>query len=79
MVNLIKPNQTKIITKEGECQVSITLDLNINLNSDGLVLGVSSAEAKAKKKQQEEDDEVNWAIPDFGGGSKINFGKDTKE
>lgn len=75
MVNLIKPYQTKIITKNGECQISITLDLNINLNSDGLVLGVSAADAKVKKKQQEEDDTVNWAIPDFGSGDKIKFGK----
>ncbi len=77
MVNLIKPYQTKIVTKNGECQVSITLDLNINLNSDGLVLGVSAKDAKAKKKQQEEDDTVNWdaAIPDFSSGGKIDFGK----
>jgi len=75
MVNLIKPYQTKIITKNGECQVSITLDLNINLNSDGLVLGISASDDRAKKKQQEEDDAVNWAIPDFGGEDKIKFGK----
>ncbi len=74
MVQLIKKQEVKILTKQGECNVSITLDLNINLNSDGLSVNVG--EMKAKQKQ--EDDEVNWAIPDFS-NEQIKFGKKGQE
>ena len=73
MVQLIKKPEVRILTKQGECNVSITLDLNINLNSDGLSVNVSNSEVTAKQKQ--EDDEVKWAIPDFS-NEQIKFGKE---
>jgi len=36
MPQLIKPGTVKIMTKEGEVQVSIILELNINLNTDSV-------------------------------------------
>lgn len=69
MPALIKPGSVKIITKEGEVQVSITLELNINLNADGVKVGTQAVERK------EEPEKNDWAIPDFNASPKLNFGK----
>ena len=37
MPALIRPGSVKVVTKDGEVQVSITLELNINLNSEGIL------------------------------------------
>ena len=68
MAQLIKAQDVKIITKDGECQVSISLELNINLNNN--LVEISGQNIKNEKK-----DDVNWMIPDFTTSPKINFGK----
>ena len=76
MVQRIKHNQVKVVTKDGECEININLEISINLNADGLVIG---SEAKVKKVEQEDED-VKWAIPDFGAikTEKVDFGKQIK-
>jgi hypothetical protein len=71
MPQLIKPGTVKIMTQDGEVQVSITLELNINLNSAGLQVTAAAQEIKPK---EEEKKFTEWAIPDFG-STKIDFGK----
>lgn len=73
MPQLIKPQEVKVITKDGECQVSIVLELNINLNTDGVV--AVSAQAIKQDKQEKPKSGTNWEIPDFETLPKINFGK----
>ena len=68
MAHLIKPQDTKVVTKEGECQVSISLELTIKLDGDNLSIS-------SPKEKVEEKEEMNWAIPDFSSGKKLNFGK----
>jgi hypothetical protein len=74
MPQLIKPNDVKIVTKDGEVKISISLDLNINMGeiSGGINILKSDAESKTTKK---EEDKIQWAIPDFTPAEKINFGK----
>lgn len=72
MPALIKPGSVKVITQEGEVQVSITLELNINLNSDGVVAAAVISE-KEKVIEKKKEDSI-WEIPDFE-SSTINFGK----
>jgi hypothetical protein len=74
MPQLIKPNDVKIVTKDGEVKISISLDLNINMGeiSGGVNILKSDIESKATKK---EEDKIQWAIPDFTPAEKINFGK----
>lgn len=77
MAALIKPGTVKILTKDGEVQVSLTVDININLNTDGL-----NFESKNKtnnysvnnEKEIEVQEKVDWMIPDFE-STKIDFGK----
>ena len=69
MPQLIKPGSVKIMTKEGEVQVSITLELNINLNTDSVRVVSQVVEQKEKPQKDE------WAIPDFEASPKLNFGK----
>jgi len=74
MPQLIKPNDVKIVTKDGEVKISISLDLNINMGeiSGGVNILKSDVESKTTKK---EEDKIQWAIPDFAPTEKINFGK----
>ncbi len=74
MAQLIKPVQTKVVTKDGECQIAISLEVTINLNSDGLVS--ASAVPVIKPKEEPEEEEGIYEIPDFSvSKEKINFGK----
>lgn len=58
-------------TNKGECKIHITLELNINLNE-----GSVSVKALPKNIPEEiKEESVNWAIPDFDSGTKLNFGK----
>jgi hypothetical protein len=82
MAQLIKPGSVKIITNEGEVQVSITLELNINLNTDSIKVVSQQIEEnnkEEKKKEEKKKEEKNisddWLIPDFGTSPKLNFGK----
>lgn len=83
MPNLIRPGSTKVITQDGEVQISITLDLNVNLNSDGLQISANATQGSSGDgKKKNDDDEVSWAIPDFSSGkkgNKVKFGKTKKE
>lgn len=72
MPQLIRPQEVKVITKDGECQVSIVLELNINLNTDGMAV---SAQAIKQDKQEKPKSGTNWEIPDFEASPRINFGK----
>lgn len=76
MAQLIKPQNVKVISKDGELFISLQLDININLNQTG-TLSVSdqplSGQSNAKTKK--DDDDVAWAIPDFIPSEKIKFGK----
>jgi hypothetical protein len=73
MANLIKPVLTKVITRDGEVAMNITLELNINLDLSGN-LG-STINVQAVDNQQEED-EIEWTIPSFSSGEKIDdFGE----
>lgn len=74
MPQLIKPNDVRIVTKDGEVKISISLDLNINMGeiSGGVNILKSDVESKTTKK---EEDKIQWAIPDFAPAEKINFGK----
>lgn len=74
MPQLIKPMVTKILTKDGECQINISLELTININSDGTSTSNISAVKAAEITQ--ENDKPNWVIPDFAPiKNKIDFGK----
>lgn len=76
MAQLIKPQDVKIVTKQGECEVSIVLELNININADGLQVTAQANNKPAvvemtEKKEKEQD----WFIPEFSNSTKVNFGK----
>lgn len=69
MAQVIKPNQVKILTQDGEVKVSITLELNINLNTDQIkIAGTASQEHKIEK-------EADYLVPDFT-SQIIEFGKE---
>ena len=74
MASIIRPSETRVVTKDGECHVSIALEITIKLDGDGIVLA-ANAQSAEQKKQQEEDDKVNFAIPDFSSTQKLKFGK----
>lgn len=74
MPQLIKPNEVKVVTKNGECQVSIVLELNINLNGD-LAVSAQSAQIKETAKESKKNDDFAWEVPDFEAAPKIQFGK----
>jgi hypothetical protein len=73
---LIKPKEVKIVTQDGEVQVSISLELTINLNTDGLNVTTQKEEAIIKKdKEPIVPDSNDWLIPDFDESPKLDFGK----
>ncbi len=79
MPQVIKTAETKIISKNGECEISIkiepiVIEINLNVNADG-TFSVNSAKAKEEIKAQIEEEKVNWAVPDFGSLEKVKFGK----
>ena len=77
MASLVKPGSVKVVTKDGEIQVSFSLDININLNTEGVIIGQQSVEEEKKSSfaHQPVKDKMEWAIPDFGESVKIDFGK----
>ena len=66
MAQLIKASDIKVVTKDGECKLSISIDLNINLNTSG----VQNAKVEQKKEES-----AMWEVPDFAQMPKLNFGK----
>lgn len=75
MPQLIRPGDVKIITKDGECVVNINLELTIKLDGSGLQVS-TVAEQAVQPGQSEKKDNVEWQIPNFSVGKKLNFGKD---
>ena len=73
MPQLIKPNDVKVLTKDGEVKVSISLELNINLNDGRTQVQIN--EIGLSKPKENIEDKTVWQIPDFTPGEKINFGK----
>jgi hypothetical protein len=73
MPQLIKPGSVKILTQDGEVQVSIALELTINLNTDGVKVSAQAVEQKTEKIESPKDSE--FMIPDFEYSPKIDFGK----
>jgi len=78
---LIRPNETKFVTKEGECAIHITFDpivleLNVNLNSDGL----SISKGTQPDKQEDDAERPAWVPPNFSSKNrKIKFGETVEE
>lgn len=79
MPQVIKTAETKIVTKNGECQLSINvepivIELTVNVNHEGQIVAQG---AVAKPKETEEAKVM--VAPDFGGNmfdtKKIQFGK----
>jgi len=81
MAQLIQPQKIKVLTKDGECE--ITLNVNIVLDHRGLVpqISVDSPQAATILKQDKPPEpEFKWEIPNFDDGSeKIQFGKEVSE
>lgn len=76
MASLIKPGSLRVLTKDGEIQVSLTLDININLNTDNVVFGVKNKEENHSINEQKEDEKIKWEIPEFEAPmEKVDFGK----
>lgn len=76
MPQLIKPNDVKVLTKDGEVKISISLDLNINLNDNKTNIKLNDIEINNSGDINKLNDEKTiWQIPDFSSGEKINFGK----
>lgn len=76
MAQIIKSSEAKIVTKNGECEVTISIEpikieITINVNSDGTVSAASTTTKEIDKKEIEKTD---WSIPSFG-SKKIQFGK----
>jgi len=72
LAQLIKASDIKVITKDGECKLSINIELNINLNSVGSL--ANQQEAVVTQKETDKASTI-WEIPDFETIPKINFGK----
>lgn len=73
MAQLIKASDVKVITKDGECKLSINIDLNINLNTLGV--SVSAQPSNKLESQDFKKEDTAWEIPDFTPQPKVNFGK----
>lgn len=72
MVAVIKPQQVKVITKDGECHIH--LDITLHIDTAGVQVSAASTASKATEDVAEED--AKWAIPDFSGTGSIDFGKE---
>lgn len=77
MAQLIRPGSVKVITQDGEVQVTIALELTINLNTDGLQLSAQSRPESIEKPKEikKKFDDVMMEIPDFAPAPKVDFGK----
>lgn len=77
MAQLIKAHDVKVVTKDGECKLSISIDLNLNLNTSGITVGVQNVKTEQVSQQEKEKntDGTQWEIPDFTPMPKLNFGK----
>jgi hypothetical protein len=69
-----KPSELKIVTKDGELEISIKLDINVNINQSDIVVKADAVATKIKENKELEE-KANWEIPDFGPSPKLKFGK----
>lgn len=87
MPSVIRPSDMQIVTKDGECHLTITLELNINLNTGNVDLSAQSNSNKITKEEtssiQElesgDDDKVKWVIPSFETERIEGFGNIEKD
>jgi len=75
LAQLIKTGDLRVITKEGECKLSISIDLNINLNTLGVSVNAQANNQNVVQEEEKKKDDVAWQIPDFSPVQKLNFGK----
>jgi hypothetical protein len=75
LANLLKPNAVKVVTQDGEVQVTISLELTINLNSDNLKISGTPIQSDNNFVKNKQEKEPIWEIPDFSTGPKVDFGK----
>lgn len=76
MPNKIVPSKIVYTTKDGgEIKLSIDhkIDLELTIHIDG-----GSVKTSVKNKQEDDDDKVDFAIPEFGSGGSLSFGKEVK-
>lgn len=71
MPNLIKPGESRVITKNGEVFVNISLELTVKLDGSNISVAANGIQDKTKLTESEK---INWEIPDFS-SDKIKFGK----
>lgn len=75
MPQLIRPTNVKVVSKDGEIQVSLTIDLNINLNGT-VQAGVQEKFTEEPPASPDVVKEADlWMIPDFEPAEKIDFGR----
>lgn len=74
MAQVLKPSEVKIITKDGELEITLKLDINININQSDIVVKSEGTVTQVKEEKKLED-KANWEIPDFGPSPKLKFGK----
>lgn len=79
MAQLIKPAAVKVLTKEGEVEVTIAIELTVNLNTDGLNLSPQVINninpSKSDSNESRVDEKTYWEVPDFDIIPKVDFGK----
>ena len=77
MAQLLKPSDVKIITKDGELEITLKLEININVNQSDIVVKNLSSDSRSSenKLQSNKDSNVSFEIPDFGPSPKLKFGK----
>lgn len=78
MAQLIRPNQVKVITQDGEIKINLTLDLNLNLNGGNLSISEGKGSVPDFAKE-DENEKTEWIIPDFKSAKeRKNFGQKKK-
>jgi len=82
MANVIKPQNIKVITQDGEVTLNIKLELDINLNLSELNLQPNKVVNLMKEKEENSVDvpinsieENAWIPPDFSSNERLKFGK----
>ncbi len=75
MAQVLKPSELKIVTKDGELEITLKLDINININQSDVSVKTEASNAKTKDVKPSIDEKTNWEIPDFGPSPKLKFGK----
>ena len=72
---MLQPTGVKVTTKEGECVINLQIDLNINISELAGINNRVITNSMTTEQVKKPEEKVEWAIPDFGTSSKIEFGK----